>query len=341
MYVVPADNEASVLSGIVQEGHALEAIRLQSGEYAIPARVRQDESLQVNGLPRYLDTLEIRTIDPDTDWDYTSITTHIGKNCWWALTDPAELPAPSTPFLWLNGMQNYQNLPDMSIYGFLDCPLVYEDQLTTGGVYDEAKAEARLDVTSIPDGYLVIDIESWDVPTLYQDYIDAIDHVRAYLNDPSIKIGFFYRPPWPNRFWDDWDLIDSTNSNDNLMALAAACDFVAPSFYMSSTWTPAMQEASMLNMLYQSRKYGLPVYPFFWGAHEPAPYPLMDTEETQKILDITTTYADGIIYWAKSDQIDWNESYGASADWWQATLPYLPSTPSNTEGVFWFLPTFS
>jgi hypothetical protein len=120
------------------------------------------------------------------------------------------------------------------------------------------------------------------------------------------------------------------NAMSYLAPIAAQCDFIAPSIYVTTT-DPSAYLASTVDYLQEMQSYGKPVYPYIWPDY-------METTATvdpvhsqlpqaywQLVMDITSAYSDGAVIWRPAEEV-WNP---AEAWWANVTSTYLSSLPSS------------
>jgi hypothetical protein len=120
------------------------------------------------------------------------------------------------------------------------------------------------------------------------------------------------------------------NAMSYLAPIAAQCDFLAPSIYVTST-DPAVFLQGAIPLLQELQSYGKPVYPYIWpnffeqtATVDPVDSPLPQAY-WQLVMDATSSYSDGAVIWRPASEV-WNP---AEAWWANVTSNYLSSLPSS------------
>ena len=342
---------AEVASGLVQEGHAIDAYQLTDTTWAVPARIYSDENLALGQLQTFLDQFTTRDVDP-SEFTETTKTWDLRLN--WPTQ--VETLTPSEEEFQLFHTFGYQtNTPDWEYLGITEQDITYEDQIcddwaTPSMSYNETKASLYYNSgggpywflptfaggPTVTKDYLVLDLEAWDIETQEDEYNDTIDAVRALLNQPSLKIGFWSRPPKHTLDWNNPDNARALNAT--LTTMASKCDFVAPELYFPQGWEVEKARWAFKLSLQEARQYGLPVFAYIASRTNAAPYDVLTQDQMQMALEVANEYADGVFFWSRGSDTDWDTSYGSQSGWWAAVQPYLTQITGN--GPYWFLPTF-
>lgn len=235
---------------------------------------------------------------------------------------------------------SYKNGVDVSEFGVLRNPIIYEAELIPSQTSDQMIGVTELKdlMNKVKTGPLplVIDIERW---YLYANtdaersknrdkLIKALDNIRAAR--PGIKLGYYGVVPARVYF----PLIDESKKLEKQrwekLNDQAAKDFVShvdaifPSLYTlyddQNGWKSYAEQT-----LQDAKKFGKPVYCYLWPQYHSSNEKLrgqyLSAEYWGMELETCYKYADGIVIWNHEPQKYWD----SNAEWWQQTLKFLKS----------------
>jgi hypothetical protein len=203
-------------------------------------------------------------------------------------------------------------------------PGVSHDDVDERGVI-EAVTPLPADTT-----HLYIDIENWPLFPADSTALDAslrkllhvVEIVRQHR--PAIQFGFYGAPPasayWPIMLHDhNYELWLETNRR--MAPLAAAVDFLLPSFYTHYDDLQGWLRFAAAQLA-EARRYGKPIYPFLLYLYSEYRSPLdglpLPGSTWQVELEFCREHADGVVLWGGA-----GESWSESAPWWQTTRKVL------------------
>jgi hypothetical protein len=120
------------------------------------------------------------------------------------------------------------------------------------------------------------------------------------------------------------------NAMSYLAPIAAQCDFLAPSIYVTTT-DPSAYLANTVDYLQELQSYNKPVYPYIWPDYmeytatvDPV-HSQLPQAYWQLVMDTASAFSDGAVIWRPGEQA-WNP---AQAWWANVTSTYLSDLPSS------------
>jgi hypothetical protein len=318
------ETEANFIRGVTSPGHGLQPMEVDTGGWAVPARCANDLVHCVGYVREILANGEVIEVDGVTH-SFTGATKAYSEIP--ALAAHRASPPTKMHKLKLFDNIQIQDKPDLSVFGFRPLKIMYEDRFcdnpnTPSSTYNSTKALASL--TADPpttDRPFVVDIESWDLETETQKYIDAIKDIRSYVQNHGVELGYYNRGPVHDAYVND-GAYNLRTRNLALQSLVNELDFVAPACgYIVNGFSVALNRRFMEYSLQEARIYQKPVY-MYASTRVPigaGQYRLVTRDEWALVLEMANRYADGLIIWTISFDTTWSTDYGEMSEWWEQT----------------------
>ena len=239
---------------------------------------------------------------------------------------------------------HYKDPIDLSFYGILRNPIIYESSLLPSRSSDVLIQGETLKAlaSKIKNGPLptVIDIERWTIYTLDKVVRDQnrtkLLNVLSILREarPDMKFGYYGVVPsriyWPHVDKElaiekrEWDLLNAAAFSDFVPYL----DAIFPSLYTfyedQSGWENYAKQTLMA-----VKKFGKPVYCYLWPQYHDSNIKLkgqyLDKKYWRLELETCRKYSDGIVIW----NVERNKVWDEDAPWWNETKDFLKTFENN------------
>jgi hypothetical protein len=262
------------------------------------------------------------------------------------------LPAAGPDFVARNATR-YNNMPDLSSYGFKDIVVAYENSLWPAGADRSQPDTAFIANSYIPKirnskpDVVVIDIEApeWrftatmtaaQVTANINKFKRVLDVFRHEL--PNTKLGLYLI--MPERNWlavcgDPKKKASRTASwherNLRLQPLADAVDIIFPSLYTfyEDAASVACWPTYAKKNIEEARMYGKPVWPFLWMKYHTTSN-WIPAAQWRTQLETVAANADGLVIWSRSKD---GEPWSFTAPWWVETAAFLSRSTAGSCSV--------